>query len=405
MFLRRLICGVANSRHVLVLAGALCLGLMSARPAWAQAEDDYLKSSPKVLSAFRAVVAIPSQSTVHVYSDGKEVALGTVVGVEGWILTKASELKGKAVCKFKDGNELQAKIVGIHERFDLALLKVEGAKLTAVVWGDSKTALPGNWVAAPGNGNDPVAVGVVSVATRKVRPGDLPPVNKNPGFLGVQLATASDKSKGAKITEVTPKSAAAKAGLQVNDVVIAVGDKTIADLEAMIDTIQRFHPGEAVTIRVKRDDKEVEIKATLDKRPKDDRSDYQNVQLGGPLSDLRGGFPVVLQHDTVLKPTECGGPLVDLDGKAIGINIARAGRVETYAVPAEEVLALLPDMKAGKFAPREKTLVKVESDGVLKAREALKKIDADLAELQKKREDAKKALEKAEAEAGKVEKK
>jgi serine protease Do len=44
---------------------------------------------------------------------------------------------------------------------------------------------------------------------------------------------------------------------------------------------------------------------------------------------------------------------VDLDGKVVGINIARAGRTETYAVPAEAVRQLLPELMSGKLAPRE----------------------------------------------------
>src|SRR5262249_11927645 len=49
----------------------------------------------------------------------------------------------------------------------------------------------------------------------------------------------------------------------------------------------------------------------------------------------------------------CGGPLVDLDGKTVGINIARAGRTETYAIPSEEVQALLADLKSGKLTGKE----------------------------------------------------
>ena len=406
---RRLVRASIEFRHAVVLVGALCLGMLAARPVQAQkGREDFPKSSPKVLAAFHDVVAAPSNSTVHILSDGKEVALGTIVGADGWILTKASELKGKPVCKLKDGTNLEAKIVGIHDQCDLALLKVEAKGLKAVVWGDSSSARPGNWVAAPGNGNEPVAIGVVSVAARKVTARDLPPVNSSSGYLGVQLEAAD---KGAKITVVMPKSAAEKAGIKVNDVVIAIGDKTIPDHEAMIDAIQRYKPGESVVLRVMREGKEVEVKATLDKRPTDGRSDFQN-RLGGSLSDRRGGFPMILQHDTILKPNECGGPLVDLDSKTIGINIARAGRVETYALPAETIVALLPDMKAGKFAPKETTPVKVESDGVQKAREAFKLAEKELAdaqkksdELKKKLEDARKALEKAEAEAKKQEKK
>ena len=42
----------------------------------------------------------------------------------------------------------------------------------------------------------------------------------------------------------------------------------------------------------------------------------------------------------MLQPWLCGGPLVNLDGEAIGLNIARAGRVTTYALPARANAAL-----------------------------------------------------------------
>jgi len=46
-----------------------------------------------------------------------------------------------------------------------------------------------------------------------------------------------------------------------------------------------------------------------------------------------------------LEPDECGGALVDLNGKAVGINIARAGRVSTYALPSSLVIPLIETMK------------------------------------------------------------
>jgi serine protease Do len=39
----------------------------------------------------------------------------------------------------------------------------------------------------------------------------------------------------------------------------------------------------------------------------------------------------------VLRPIDCGGPVVDVDGKVVGLNIARAGRVESYALPSSLV--------------------------------------------------------------------
>jgi serine protease Do len=77
------------------------------------------------------------------------------------------------------------------------------------------------------------------------------------------------------------------------------------------------------------------------------RGDLQN-SMGSKLSDRRGGFPVILQHDSVLLPTDCGGPLVNLDGQVIGINICRAGRTECYAIPSEAVRPLLEKLKSAK---------------------------------------------------------
>jgi serine protease Do len=72
------------------------------------------------------------------------------------------------------------------------------------------------------------------------------------------------------------------------------------------------------------------------------------------LSNRRSGYPVILQHDTVIRPTDCGGPLVDLHGRVVGLNICRAGRVESWAIPAEVVQSVLTDLKSGRLAPKAK---------------------------------------------------
>jgi serine protease Do len=314
-------------------------------------ESPLQKSSPGVLSAFRAVVAQPGQSTVRVQCAGEDVALGTVVGPDGWVLTKASELKGGPVCRLPDGRRLEARVVGVHEPYDLALLKIDVAGLTSVEWRESKTAAVGSWVAAPGLGEVPVAVGVISVAARPVTARDLPPsINPSAGFLGVQLAEAAEV--GARISGVEPNSAAARAGLLVDDLILALAGRKIQDFEALQNALQRYKPGDVVALRVQRGGQEVELKATLGQRPgRRGRGDFQN-RMGSALSERRNGFPTVLQHDAVIRPSDCGGPLVDLDGKVIGINIARAGRTESYAAPTEAVLPLMYDLMSGKLAPK-----------------------------------------------------
>src|SRR5262249_13410911 len=148
--------------------------------------------------------------------------------------------------------------------------------------------------------------------------------------------------------------------------------------------------------KIKRGTEEKEVKAKLGPRPLD-RGELQN-SIGGALSIRRAGFPSFLQHDTILKPQDCGGPVGDLDGKVVGINIARAGRAESYAIPAEAVQPLLADLMSGKLAPKAATAALTAAEKVVEAKAALEKALAEKAAAEKKVADAKAALEKAEAE-------
>jgi len=71
-----------------------------------------------------------------------------------------------------------------------------------------------------------------------------------------------------------------------------------------------------------------------------------------PVSLRRHGFPAVFAHDGRLSPSQCGGPVVNLAGEVIGLNIARADNTRTLAIPAgvlkELVDHLLAQAKTGK---------------------------------------------------------
>jgi serine protease Do len=334
---------------VAVLAGML----LWTGPARAQIiSSDLLRGNAKVVKLFRPVVATPSESTVRIQCDGKDAALGAIVGADGWIITKASELTGKIVCRVKDGTHYDARIYGIQEEYDLALLKIDASDLKPVQWEDSKAAKVGRWVATVAPADDAVGIGVIGVATRGLKLGDQPPKNliTDGGYLGVSLEDAD--GGGAKIIQVSSKSAADKAGLKINDVVLQINTRKVVDMQAMIGMIQKLKPGVEVTIKARRGEGEMEFRAKLEKRPTALLGNPQEF-MGSILSKRRGGFPKILQHDTVVKPSDCGGPLVDLDGKVVGINIARAGRTETYAIPSEAVQELLPDLMSGKLAPKD----------------------------------------------------
>lgn len=315
--------------------------------------DVLIKSTPKFLKAFRPAVTKAAESTFRVLCDGDERALGVAVSSDGYLLTQLHDLDGKITVLLHDGSTRDARIVGSHKLHDLALLKIDATGLKPVVWGDSKQVPVGSFVASVGTGVDPVAVGVISVAARVSKTPPWLTPSPNSGFLGISLA---NEPKAAKVASVEPTGAAARAGLKVNDVVLSISGKITPDADTLIRIVRKYKVGETIELKIKRGEEELALKATLGKRPANmaDRGEFQN-NLGSKLSKLRGGHPNILQHDTVLQPTDCGCPLVDLDGNVVGMNICRAGRVETHAIPAEVVRTVLRDLLAGKLSPTSKT--------------------------------------------------
>ncbi|QDU18816.1 S1C family serine protease [Urbifossiella limnaea] len=350
-------------RTRLLVAAALSLTL--AGPAAAQPPDGGKRkdrgSSPDVISArlvapFQPVVAKVNESTVRVLADGKEAALGTVVFADGYVLTKASDLRGELAVKFHDGSNVPAKLVGVEKKTDLALLRIEKKGLTALAFADSKVAALGNWLAAAGVGSDPAGVGIVSVVTRKLslrEQNEFDKLNANRGFLGITMSQTQPADGGAEVEAVSKGGSAEKAGLKRGDIIRRVNDKKIADSDSLREMLNDFRPGQKVNLSVNRKGEALELSATLAGPPadmKNQRSDIQNT-MGGALSNRRGGFEQILQTDMVVDPKNCGGAVVDLDGRVIGVCISRAGRVETYVLPGEVVRPLLADLRAGKFPP------------------------------------------------------
>ncbi|MCE9548727.1 MAG: S1C family serine protease [Planctomycetia bacterium] len=317
--------------------------------SWVEAREHtasiYERCAPGVKAAFRDTVAATRKSTVRVLADGKQVALGAVVRADGLVVTKKSELRGKLQCELSDGRRVDAETAATDDLNDLALLRLPAKDLTPVVWiSDSK--LPesqvavGSWLATCGVGTDPVAVGVVSVTARAISPPR--------GVLGVLLA---DDGAGARVDEVLPGSAAAEAGLQSGDVIVELNGQKVAHREEMVSRLSKMQAGDKVRLKIARDSERLDRAATLGTMDmgglRTDRFQMMNL-MGGPLSQRRAGFTAAIQHDTVLLPQDCGGPVVDIDGHVVGLNIARAGRVDSYALPAAVVKKLVDKQPAAK---------------------------------------------------------
>ena len=230
-----------------------------------------------------------------------------------------------------------AEIVKTWENQDLALLKLKRARnLTPVTWDTSGEKLPlGSFLSAAGSGPDPVAIGLVSVLSRGFS-------GEKKGFLGIGTAP---HEKGVRVTQVLPDGNAGKAGVKRGDIIFRIDDEACDTPEKLIKRISSTAPGESVVLHYLRDGKEAALKVQLGNRSKieanrPDPSARMN-RMGTDVSEKRSGFSRIIQTDLPILPQQCGGPVVDLEGNVIGINIARAGRIKTYMLPSAEIEKLL----------------------------------------------------------------
>ena len=74
--------------------------------------------------------------------------------------------------------------------------------------------------------------------------------------------------RGALITEVFRGTPADKAGLRVGDILIAVEGKPVTHSAGMLNLVAELAPGAAATLKVVRDQKEMDLRAVIGRRPK-----------------------------------------------------------------------------------------------------------------------------------------
>jgi serine protease Do len=293
------------------------------------------RSHSTVTNAFRDVAAVSTRSTVRVLSDGSQVALGVVVRADGLILTKASELSGRLECLFADASRAAATKVAQTDQLDLALLKVQRTNLPVIPWSPSSVLPVGSWIVTPNLDPLPIAIGVVSA-----------PLHESPAPIAVLGVRMNVADRGVRVNVVMPGTGAARAGVREGDVIATINGRAADSPQAITDIIRGLQPGDRVTLSVLREQEPLSLVATLGDMNRLGGLEQAELMdsLGGPLSRRRAGFSSVIQHDSVIRPRECGGPLVDLDGKAVGVNIARASRVATLALPADLAQRAVQDM-------------------------------------------------------------
>ena len=323
------------------LFGAMAVMLAAeANTSRAQFESLARRDNASMMQLVQPIADKISGSVVQVYSGDRPVALGTIVAEDGFILTKRSELSGDPIrVRLRDGQLLPARVAAVRRSNDLAMLRID-SDITVKPAEFSGGAPPvASFVISVGRKSKPIGLGVIGANPRRV---------SHKGRLGVRLQ--DDRAGRAMVRGVFPHSGAAEAGLKEGDLIVAINGKAERSRLGVIETLRGMFPGESVRLTITRDDP-VKDSTTMDvdasiRELNVMQESESDARVNGPRNVRLSGFDQVMQHDTVLDPDECGGPLLDTQGNVIGINIARAGRVVSYALPASLILPEMVSMLA-----------------------------------------------------------
>ncbi len=99
-------------------------------------------------------------------------------------------------------------------------------------------------------------------ASAMMAPPPPPPPPTNAAFLGVMTEA---NEKGAKVNTVSEGSPAEKSGLQKDDIILKVNDKSIDGPQTLFEAVGEFKPDDKVTIAYLRNGKEKKTTAVLEK--------------------------------------------------------------------------------------------------------------------------------------------
>lgn len=314
-------------------AFAIALVLVaSALPAQdaAPLPPDQQTNGLRTLDALSLVQSTTRPSIVQIIDEhGDTAQLGVVVTSDGYVITKASEVPGlDLVFAWSDGTQSAASVVLMDRGLDLLLAKADREDTIPITWASSTQCDRGEWM---------LSFTKPSTSAMAVRLGNISASRRGIVGHGAALGIRMDNSRntGVRIVEVASESPAEAAGIRTEDVLIALDDQPVTDTSSLSRVMMTLQPGEQVKLRIRRGPSEHDCSVRLASKSKVvanwDGEDYAN----GGVSLRTDNFPDVLQHQLPLNPHDMGGPLLNLDGQAIGINIARVDRVSTFALPME----------------------------------------------------------------------
>lgn len=302
---------------------------------------DHSRAHPKFLAALRSsATMVAGRSVIVVESEGGPRSIAVAVDSAGSLVTKGSEAGFRESLEVVvDGRRFPARRIAYDPDADLLLLRADELQLPPLPISSQGAPLEaGTQLLSVGPEGDVLAVGGCSLEIFRTEEADARP------FLGVSSRAGTEGA--ATLRSVTPGMPADRAGLQVGDMVRTVGDNPLTGARTLPETIALQRVGDRATVEFERDGRQCATKVLLARRPQSMRSrDRGNTRIAvTPVLPYRVS---VFQHDGAIEPHECGSPVVDLEGRVVGINLARFDRTAVWAMPVEEFSRRVRDLLQG----------------------------------------------------------
>jgi serine protease Do len=116
-------------------------------------------------------------------------------------------------------------------------------------------------------------------------------------YLGMIGDDTEERGRGVRVLEVRGKGPAERGGLRAKDLITAIGDQPVGNLDDMDRALQTNKAGDRVEFKIERDGKTQTLRITLGQRPQE-----SPLSPDLPLSDGKGGSPDPSPIPAPIKP-------------------------------------------------------------------------------------------------------
>lgn len=306
-----------------------------------------------------AVAQRAQESLLRVLVGEDQVAYGTVVHARGLAVTKSSQVpEGETItAETSDGDQYSARVVARDIGADVALLLVKvpvEEELVPVKWSADRELVPGTALVTPRTFPDSPVLGFAAIETRESERD-----STNTPYLGVRTEVPSREEldragveRAVLVGSVSEGMPAERVGILAGEMLLTLNGKRIEGREDLRRQLNKHRIGERVTVEVFGKEGKRSVDAVLS--PSTDGSG--RVRRGNTMTEiskLSSGFGEVVAHDGITRPEQMGGPVVDLDGRVVGLNIARYDRTATHALPASRMPEIVKDLTEQARKARE----------------------------------------------------